>query len=260
MRVDRPEATLGLAKNLFQLHLQADVPYEAMFIFRMILPVLMVAVLSHHHLSEAGWVRWSDVAEVAASCYLAGCFSKQQMGHLCGDVGKAMIKRDEWGALNPRQEQVISGIADNVIVYHTGSGTCNTMGFSGQNCQQCLQDESCAKQAVLALQDQDMSSGKDDIRYNFLIDQNGVIYEGRGWSVVGQHTTGRNDKTIGIGMLGDFSSSEPSLASQTALKNLISCGEAAGVLSRGSDFTTGPAISGKAFYDMVQRCRGLCSS
>ena len=39
--------------------------------------------------------------------------------------------------------------------------------------------------------------GKDDIRYNFLIDDNGIIYEGRGYGVVGQHTAGKNAKSIG---------------------------------------------------------------
>ena len=39
--------------------------------------------------------------------------------------------------------------------------------------------------------------GKDDIRYNFLIGQDGVIYEGRGWNVAGQHTVGEDDTSIG---------------------------------------------------------------
>ena len=30
-----------------------------------------------------------------------------------------------------------------------------------------------------------------------MIDQNGIIYEGRGWGIVGQHTNGQNDKSIG---------------------------------------------------------------
>jgi len=37
----------------------------------------------------------------------------------------------------------------------------------------------------------------DDIRYNFLIDEDGIIYEGRGWGVVGQHTEGHDDLSIG---------------------------------------------------------------
>ena len=37
----------------------------------------------------------------------------------------------------------------------------------------------------------------DDIKYNFLVGKDGVIYEGRGWGVVGQHTAGQNDRSLG---------------------------------------------------------------
>ena len=43
--------------------------------------------------------------------------------------------------------------------------------------------------------------GNDDIKYNFLIDQDGVIYEGRGWGVVGQHTKGKDSHSIGTPLL-----------------------------------------------------------
>ena len=42
-----------------------------------------------------------------------------------------------------------------------------------------------------------LEQGKDDIKYNFLIDQDGVIYEGRGWDFVGQHTDGYDMKSLG---------------------------------------------------------------
>ena len=74
-----------------------------------------------------------------------------------------------------------------------------------------------------------------------------------------KHTSLSAIYITGIGLIGDFTNSVPSQAAQTALKNLISCGEAAGELSRGSDLTTGRVMSGKAFYDMIQRCHGLCS-
>jgi hypothetical protein len=41
------------------------------------------------------------------------------------------------------------------------------------------------------------ADGKNDIGYNFLIGQDGVIYEGRGWGVVWQHTDGNNLMYIG---------------------------------------------------------------
>ena len=44
-------------------------------------------------------------------------------------------------------------------------------------------------------------NGLDDIKYNFLIDDQGVIYEGRGWGFVGQHTVGMNAMSIGRSFL-----------------------------------------------------------
>ena len=71
-------------------------------------------------------------------------------------VDKAMIKREEWKAIQPREEQV-NGIADKVVVHHTGADTCRVIGLSGANCQRCLQEESCVKELLLALQNDDLS-------------------------------------------------------------------------------------------------------
>ena len=59
-------------------------------------------------------------------------------------------------------------------------------------------------------------------------------------------------------MIGDFTSAEPSLDSQKALKDLVSCGEASGKLSPDFNFMMSPEVTGQAFCDMIQRCNGLC--
>jgi len=64
---------------------------------------------------------------------------------------------------------------------------------------------------------------------------------------------------LGIGMIGDFTKSEPSQASQNALKSLITCGQAGEALTQSADFTTGPEMTGKAFFEMIKRCNGLCT-
>ena len=48
------------------------------------------------------------------------------------------------------------------------------------------------------------ADGMDDIKYNFLIGQDGVIYEGRGWGVVGQHTDGDNFMSVGQSLTCSF--------------------------------------------------------
>lgn len=45
---------------------------------------------------------------------------------------------------------------------------------------------------------------KSDIGYNFIIDGDGNLYEGRGWDHVGEHTSGYNHQSLGINVIGDY--------------------------------------------------------
>lgn len=74
-----------------------------------------------------------------------------------------------------------------------------------------------------------MSLGWCDIGYHYLIDPNGVIYEGRytgvrddGNVIDGAHALGYNRATIGISLMGNFQTVEPSAAAVLALDNLLS--------------------------------------
>jgi hypothetical protein len=68
------------------------------------------------------------------------------------------------------------------------------------------------------------SSGWRDIGYNFAIDKCGNIYEGRAGGVakpvMGAHTLGFNTDTMGIAVLGTFSSTNPPAAATTAIAKL----------------------------------------
>lgn len=56
-------------------------------------------------------------------------------------------------------------------------------------------------------QDYQMNSkGWNDIGYNFLVGEDGNIYEGRGWGKKGAHSKSFNGKSIGICIIGDYSS------------------------------------------------------
>lgn len=66
------------------------------------------------------------------------------------------------------------------------------------------------------------TNGWSDIGYNWLIDPNGVIYQGRGWvngddEVMGAHFCGTNSNTMGVSLLGNFEETSPS---SYALENL----------------------------------------
>jgi hypothetical protein len=68
-------------------------------------------------------------------------------------------------------------------------------------------------------------NGWDDIGYNFLVDACGQVFEGRYGgitkNVVGAHSAGFNSGSVGVSLIGNFSSTSPSKAAQDALVKLL---------------------------------------
>ncbi len=64
-------------------------------------------------------------------------------------------------------------------------------------------------------------NGWDDVGYNWLIDPNGVLYEGRGDDRLGAHFCGTNGATMGVCMLGDYTSITPTAAARGTLAHLM---------------------------------------
>ncbi|MFB7088598.1 peptidoglycan recognition protein [Streptomyces sp. NPDC056296] len=68
------------------------------------------------------------------------------------------------------------------------------------------------------------SMGWRDLGYNFLVDKCGKIYEGRAGgvskSVLGAHTLGFNSNSMGIAVIGTYSSKKPSSAAVKAVSRL----------------------------------------
>jgi peptidoglycan recognition protein len=87
-----------------------------------------------------------------------------------------------------------------------------------------------------------------DIGYNFLVGEDGNVYEGRGWTQVGAQTLNSNSKSIGIDRLcvshsfytiyyilgisvvGDYTYRLPNDAALIAVKQLIKCGVSRGFI------------------------------
>jgi len=65
------------------------------------------------------------------------------------------------------------------------------------------------------------TNGWDDIGYNWLVDPNGVIYEGRGENRQGAHFSCMNSNTTGICMIGNYETAIPTNNSITALQDFI---------------------------------------
>ncbi|PIR55393.1 hypothetical protein COU74_01325 [Candidatus Peregrinibacteria bacterium CG10_big_fil_rev_8_21_14_0_10_36_19] len=68
-----------------------------------------------------------------------------------------------------------------------------------------------------------VSRGWGDIGYNYIVDKNGNVYEGRygGEGIVGAHTAGANNGAIGIAVLGNYEATQVPDAVMRALSNLI---------------------------------------
>ncbi len=69
------------------------------------------------------------------------------------------------------------------------------------------------------------SNGWDDVGYNFLIDRFGQIFEGRYGgttrNVIGAHAQGFNTGSVGVALIGTYTSTTPPAAARTALASLL---------------------------------------
>lgn len=63
-----------------------------------------------------------------------------------------------------------------------------------------------------------IGNGWADIGYNYLIDPDGIIYEGRGEDVLGAHFCARNSNTMGVCVMGNFQNQSPT---EEAVNNLV---------------------------------------
>jgi hypothetical protein len=68
-------------------------------------------------------------------------------------------------------------------------------------------------------------NGWNDIGYNFLVDRYGTVYEGRGGgmtrNVIGAHALGFNNGTVGVALIGNFTTAKPPAVMENALVSLL---------------------------------------
>ncbi|XP_075990725.1 peptidoglycan recognition protein 1-like isoform X2 [Anticarsia gemmatalis] len=77
-----------------------------------------------------------------------------------------------------------------VIIAHTVSAECHVF----KNCATEMRN----------LHENHLAEHKYDLPYNFVIGNEGRVYEGRGWNVVGAHTLGYNRCSMGLAFIGDY--------------------------------------------------------
>lgn len=109
---------------------------------------------------------------------------------------RRIIARSEWKARSPKRPFTVQGTVDEVWLHHT-AGSAGDVGAPTNHLVYETQRQHQEDQ------------GWNDIAYNFLVDRNGVVYEGRGGHVMGGATKGRNATSQSICWLGNYESVRP---------------------------------------------------
>ncbi len=124
-----------------------------------------------------------------------------------------MWSRSTWGARAATSDSWTAKSLRLVVLHHTGSGESASYASS---------DVPAMMRAIQAYHID--ANGWNDIGYNFVVDRFGAIWEGRGGGVdqlvVGAHAFGTNTGSVGIAVLGDFSSGSPTPASLSSVAAL----------------------------------------
>jgi N-acetylmuramoyl-L-alanine amidase/Secretion system C-terminal sorting domain len=136
-----------------------------------------------------------------------GSIDLNTRGGLC--TQPTASKRTEWGAALSLGDRIYSGspsftTVTHVIVHHSAGGNVST-------------DWDAVVRSILDFHVN--SNGWADVGYNWLIAPTGKLYVGRGGgnNVIGAHYCAKNGNTMGICMLGTFTSIAPT---DTALRTL----------------------------------------
>ncbi|MFJ3586470.1 N-acetylmuramoyl-L-alanine amidase [Streptomyces sp. NPDC090127] len=150
----------------------------------------------------------AQLAPVGAAAIPAAAAAKPYIG-----PRPKIITRKGWGANEKLREKgfVYTKSIKAAFVHHSATGNNYT----------CKQAPSVLR-SIYRYHTQ--SSGWRDFGYNFAVDKCGNIYEGRAGGVakpvLGAHTLGFNTNSMGIAVLGTYSSSNPPAAVTTAIARL----------------------------------------
>ncbi|XP_072743376.1 peptidoglycan recognition protein 3 [Anoplolepis gracilipes] len=160
--------------------------------------------------------------------------------------GLNVITRTQWGARAPKSPaaNLKTKPAPNVIIHHSTGPSCETQAKCQLN--------------VRGIQNEHMNNRRwSDIGYNFLVGEDGNVYEGRGWGKKGAHSVPFNSKSIGICIIGNYSNRTPKAAAIEAVAKLIARGVDNGEIKSnykllGHRQTWPTACPGDSFYTMLQ--------
>lgn len=120
-----------------------------------------------------------------------------------------IITRAEWGANDPTDPFIrMRTPSPRVYIHHTGT---DQHGAAGMRAIQRFH--------------QDVRGWKD-IAYNFVIDSNGDVFEGRGAGIIGGATEGQNSTSHAVCLMGNFNVVSVTSAARRSLVDLLRDGAA----------------------------------
>ncbi|XP_053330050.1 uncharacterized protein LOC128503881 [Spea bombifrons] len=130
-----------------------------------------------------------------------------------------IVSKSDWGGRRGTCTARLSTPVKYVIIHHTAGASCSSR-------------PACIGQAKAEQNNNMNSSGWCDVGDNFLVGEDGAVYEGRGWNTRGDHAIDYNSVSIGISVMGTFTERAPNDNALNATKNLISCGVSKGFIRR----------------------------
>ncbi|XP_060557418.1 peptidoglycan recognition protein 3-like [Ruditapes philippinarum] len=191
------------------------------------------------------WSRYSESASVDAKTSEDGTVSVEN-AEIQLPGCPTIISRAGWGARAPKSRRQMSSLPSYALIHHGAGARCFT--------------KSACTSTVQAYQKLHMDNNNwHDIGYNFIVGEDGNVYEGRGWGISGSHAGKNpyNSISLGICVIGDFSNDVPNEAAQTAIKQLLSCSVAKKKLLpsytlRGHRDVKSTACPGTSFYNVIR--------
>ncbi|XP_013167550.1 PREDICTED: peptidoglycan-recognition protein LB-like isoform X1 [Papilio xuthus] len=122
------------------------------------------------------------------------------------------VNRYQWGARQPKEKTILQTPVPYVVIHHS---------YKPAACYDAVQ----CKKAMQSMQNFHMDDrGWWDIGYNFAVGSDGTVYEGRGWTVLGAHSLHFNTISLGICLIGDWTTSLPPSQQIKTAKALIAAG------------------------------------
>jgi uncharacterized lipoprotein YddW (UPF0748 family) len=129
----------------------------------------------------------------------------------------AFVTRTGWGCATgqtagAKQSQLVSTTVTHLIIHHSYIPGNDVTDFPA---------------AIRSMWNYHVNTqGWSDVGYNWFIDRNGVLYQGRAWigtneNVQGSHFCGKNGNTMGVCVIGDYTSVAPSAAAVTKLVEIL---------------------------------------